>query len=625
MRLKKKLMLIFMFCILATMVGETFPLFEKNITDYNSSYNYLQPKEADMSGSYHRIGKMIYAQHLGEVNGLNIEGINAIDGETNTTDILVAGTSGTGSWRGLQGYYANTSTSLPIIRSENDNSVTDMIKIEDPNDHNMDVIFIERGNTDGRIARQRGVNPTSDDGDSRTEWDITFTDTPLESMCLGDFDGDTIPDIATISTNGKIKSLEDIFYHQSSWGEFADLGVSYNSDYRHVKNTIESINDLDGFGPETQDLIVGHGSYVYAISANHSAFPEIWNVSVGSTVGSILPIPDISADGIDDVVAVSSNGIYLLEGKNGTIIWSNTTAGTYFRDVQLFNDVNNDGVREIITGDSNGKVYVVDVNPISADFGKLINTAQIGYGIIGSILEIEDLTGNGKNEYAIGGDGIVCVLYDNGTKYWSGLPNGVSYWLGAKSLPIWDITLLDDRDGDNFRDIAVVGGYEAQEGAIFMFSAQGQLEFRPDLSVYDLGIDINCSSADHEFIYQVTAKQEKGLTVTAYVTIDNTEFTMIQNTSNSDWEEGVEFSYSTTLAKGEHTYKFRFTDTSGNELIMPSIGSYSGPTVSNDCSSDNQGSSGLNISSLPGLQIGVFFIAITFISVMIAKKKSLHK
>ena len=119
--------------------------------------------------------------------------------------------------------------------------------------------------------------------------------------------------------------------------------MSYNSDYRHVKNTVEAINDLDGIGPETQDIIAGHGSYVYAISANHSN-PIIWEMSVGSVVGSVLPIPDISADGLDDVVAVTSNGIFLLEGKNGTIIWSNTTAGSYFRDVQLFNDINDDDI-----------------------------------------------------------------------------------------------------------------------------------------------------------------------------------------------------------------------------------------------------------------------------------------
>ncbi|MHA1585535.1 MAG: hypothetical protein ACTSWL_09785, partial [Promethearchaeota archaeon] len=520
----------------------------------------LVPNDADMSGSYHRIGKMIYAQNLGAVNGLTIEGINSVEGETNTTDILIAGTSGLSSWRGLQGYYANTSTSLPMIRSANDNSVMDMEKYEDPNDHNMDVIFIERGSSDGRIVRQRGVDPISYDGVSNPEWAITTIGSPLESMCLGDFDVDDDLELATVSTNGKVIGLLSTLQNPSGTSTFVDLEVTYSSDYRFVKNLIEPINDLDGIGPGTQDLIVGHGNSVFAISTNFSTNPIIWENEIGQ-IASVLPIPDVSNDGLDDVVVLTRGGLNLLEGKNGSVIWSNNTMGGYFRDVQLFSDVNGDGVREIITGNSNGNIFIVDVNPLSENFGMITNTAQIGHFYIGSILEIEDLNGNGKNEYAVGGYGVVGVLYDNGTKYWSGGAIGAGYWLAPKALPIWDIALLDDQDGDTYGDIAVVGGYDAQEGAIFVFSAQGQLEFQPDLSVYNLGIDTNSSTSNHEFIYRATAIQKKNLAVSAFVTIDGVEYSMLQNSSNSNWEEGVEFTYSTTLAKGDHTYKFRFMDT----------------------------------------------------------------
>ena len=383
-----------------------------------------------------------------------------------------------------------------------------------------------------------------------------------------------------------------------------------------VKNTIEAIDDLDGFGPGTQDLITGHGNYVYAISTNGSGSPQIWNSSLGSRIGSVLPIPDISVDGFDDVVAVTANGIYLLEGKNGTVIWNSTAAGTYLRDVQLFNDVNDDGVREIITGNSDGEVFVVDVNPLSVDFGILVNTAQVGYRYIGSILEIEDLTGNGKNEYAVGGDGVVSVLFDNGTKYWSGSAIGAGYWLAPAYNQIWDIALLDDQDGDNYKDIAVVGGYQAQEGAIFIFSAKGQLEFVPDLTAPYLGIDINCSDADHEFIYQATAKQVNNLTISAFVTVDGTEYPMIPNASDTNWDIGVKFTYTTRLVEGNHTYGFRFTDTSGNELIKTP---FNGPTVGDDCDTPGD-DGGLNISSLPGLQFGISLIVIGMISIKLTNK-----
>jgi len=615
MRFKKGLLLIFSLSILATIVGGNLPLYENSMSPIISQNQLSSPNGADMSGTYRKIGLMLYAQNLGPVPGLSIEGINQFDGETNTTDVLMAGTIGTASWRGLQGYYANTSTSHAHILSGNDNMVTDMIKVEDA-DGNMDLIYIERGTTDGRMVKQRGVDPTHVDGVSTPDWELTFYDNPMESMCMGDFFSDVDLDIAAISTTGKIIGVDNILNPMGSYSTMLNWDEPINSEYRYVKNTIEAIDDLDGIGPGTQDLITGHGSSVYAISANFSN-PIIWEMDVGSRVGSVLPIPDISADGLDDVVTVTSNGIYLLEGKNGTIIWSNATAGANFRDVQLFNDVNDDGVREIITGDSKGNIYIIDVNQTSAEFGKLVNTARVGYRYIGSILEIEDLNENGKNEYAIGGAGVVSVLFDNGTKYWSGGAHGGGYWLAADSIQIWDIALLDDQDGDNYKDIAVVGGNEDPEGAIFIFSAQGQWGFQADLIAYGLGTDVACSDAGHDFIYQATTKQENNLTVSAYVTIDGTEYSMESNISDTNWNEGVKFTYTTKLEDGEHTYGFRFTDTYGNELIIPST---DGPIVSDDCDSLDGDGTGLNISSLPGLQIGISLVVIGAISINIIKK-----
>ena len=58
-------------------------------TQMTTPNGFGQPSNADVSGSYRRIGYKIYAQNLGQVNGLSIEGINLIDGETNVTDLLI--------------------------------------------------------------------------------------------------------------------------------------------------------------------------------------------------------------------------------------------------------------------------------------------------------------------------------------------------------------------------------------------------------------------------------------------------------------------------------------------------------------------------------------------------------
>jgi len=582
-------------------------------TQTTSPNGFGQPSIADVSGSYRRIGYKIYAQNLGQVNGLSIEGINLIDGETNVTDLLMAGTTGTASWRGLQGYENEYSTSLPLLISDNDDSVMDMMRFVDPTDNNTDVIYIERGSENGRFVRQNGVGITYSDGIEANPFKVVnvFGD-PLLSMCFGNFDGGE--QFVAISTLGRVVGITPTL---SGPFNFIDLDLYDTIDTRYIKNRIAAIDDLDGSG--AQDLIIGHGSIVYAIEGGYST-TAIWNTSVSSSIGSVLPIPDISADGFDDVVVVSRSGIHLLEGKNGTLIWSNTTLGGYFRDVQLFNDINADGFREIITGDSDGNVYIVDVNPDSAEFGTVLSTTNIGYRYIGAILEIEDLNGNGKNEYAVGGNGVVGVLLDNGTKYWTGGVSGAGDWLASQTIQVWDITLLDDRNGDGYRDIAVIGGYEGQEGAMFIYSAQGQLTFAPDLSAYSVSIDTNCSTVDHEFTYQISAVQVNNITVEISVFIDGVEHEMVPQ-AEPIWDEGVVFQYSSTLTEGTHEYYFIVTDTGGNELRTPLTGVYNGPTVGDDCDT-TEPTTGLldGISALPAAQLSVAFISISII-VMVIKKK----
>ena len=88
MRFKKGLLLIFSLSILATIVGGNLPLYENSMSPIIYQNQLSDPNGADMSGSNRRIGLKLYAQNLGPVNGLSIDGINAIDGETNTTDVV---------------------------------------------------------------------------------------------------------------------------------------------------------------------------------------------------------------------------------------------------------------------------------------------------------------------------------------------------------------------------------------------------------------------------------------------------------------------------------------------------------------------------------------------------------
>ncbi len=593
---------------------------------FTSSFNFAFPSaganistpNASVSGSYTRKANQLYVQVLGQPDGLAVIGINSIDGQTNATDLIIAGTVGIGSWRGLQGYYSNNSIGLSHMMNDNTDPVTDIVKFKDQYDDNTDIIYGERGSDSGRIVRQRGVNPSYSDGvEIYPEWQLS-TD-PIMSLAVGNFDDDPAPEVVAIADTGKVYGINHLST-AAAWTKNLDIVSSVEN--RHVKNLITAIDNLDEHGPGWQDVIVGHVNNVTAISTNASK-SIIWDVDIGSRVSSVLSIPDINSDSLSDVVvATRYGGIYLLNGSNGGILSSNTSAGS-LRDVRIFNDYNDDGTPDIITGNYNGDILVWDVNPDSESFGNFIlNVSFYGYKV-NSILNVGDLDDDGESEYAIGGTRSVAVLRGNATSettfYWGKSLH--TPWPGEVDIDVADMTMMEDLDGDGFDDIAIVGGGWGS-GALFIYSSQGILEFNPDLSSYSRKIDSNCSSSAHDFVFSVMVKQKKGLEVSAEVIIDDVAYPMASLTS--DWAEGVNFTYTTQLSDGDHTYRFKVNDTAGDTLFYPSAGPLNGPQVGGDCSENGDGDGDPTIDGM-AWELVLINTSIAVIAFILLNKKRIHR
>jgi hypothetical protein len=290
--------------------------------------------------------------------------------------------------------------------------------------------------------------------------------------------------VVAIADTGMVYGINHLS-SASAWTKDLDIGVS-TAENRHVKNLITAIDNLDEHGAGWQDVIVGHVSNVTAISTNASK-SIIWGVNVGSRVSSVLSIPDVNGDSKPDVVAVTQGGIYLLNGSNGGILSFNTSAGSYLRDVRIFNDYNDDGNPDIITGNSHGDVLVWDVNPDSSTFGTFLLNVSFSGNKVNSILNVGDLDDDGQDEYAIGGYKSIKILRGNATLeelfYW-GKGGLHSVTPGGADIDVADIAMMDDQDNDGYDDFAIVGGGHGQ-GALFIFSSQGLLEFNPDLVPYN--------------------------------------------------------------------------------------------------------------------------------------------
>lgn len=609
MRTKSRFLISALFFVFLGMIiipmGDYSSFTDKRLTDPNTA----------LSGTWGRTGKIIYAQNLGEVTGLAVEGINSINGQNYLTDLVIAGTTGFGSWRSIEGYYSNTSTGLPVIRSSTADTARTMVKYKDPNDNNTDIIYgLSISSDEGAIVRQRGVNPSKNsNGEVIPEWTLS-TSAPVDSMCLGNFTSSLSLQLAAVCENGMVYIMDNL--NSASAGTVTKIDpITYHSDYRFVKNLIVPINNLDNHGLGWQDIIVGHYKNVTAISTNNSR-DIIWNIQLPSAIDSVIAVEDQNGDNLSDVAVATQAGLYLLSGANGSILSSLTNAGTYFRDIQVFNN------SAVITGDYQGRVYIWDINASSPTFGDaLINQTFASSGWAANcFLNIGDINNDGFNDFAVGGDELVGVLLgNNGTWLWKAQPNGASYWLAARSINIYDMTLMNDMDGDSTNDFAVTGtATNVQDSAIFIFSSQGQYTFTPDLTGYGT-VDLNCTTSDHLSTYSLTVYQAQGLTVDAKVIIDDVMHNMTINSTTLDWKNGVNFIYQTKLDKGIHTYAFNITDTNGDSRI---VSNSNGPSVDLNCSK-TQTSQQQIPGALTWLIVANIGIAISI--VIISKKKIFRK
>lgn len=456
-------------------IGFIFLSLITNFIPISNSGNYDHPNS--QTTSYKRIGQILYAQNLGGVQGLAVAGINAIEGDTNTTDMIMVGTTGSGSWRGLQGYYANESTSLAKIMNDNDDAVPGMVKYVDPQDQNSKIIYITQGTDAGTIVRQEAANPTyttaptvQDNGKS------TFSGSPLISICAGNFDDDADFEVAALSTGGKMVGLMNLQTPNQGTTFYQFTDGSTDVDYRKFHTRVVPIPNIDASGIGYDDIIAGFYTFVAAISTNHSVNALIWQTDLQSRIGGVATIDDMNDDGILEVLATSRSGIYLLDGASGTLLWNMTGRGSTYRDLIVYNDINGDSYPEVMTGNWDGEVLIFDVNLTSPTFGTLIANNSLSGGQVTRFLKLEDLTGDGIPEYAVGGTGNTGVLYGNNASwYWKKSVIGSGYWLNPSYIKVYDMALLNDHNSDGKKDFAVTGAYELQDSGVFIFNSQGIL------------------------------------------------------------------------------------------------------------------------------------------------------
>ena len=177
--------------------------------------------------------------------------------------------------------------------------------------------------------------------------------------------------------------------------EYGDGGWVYQVDCRYdydddgVLDVLASTgDDGSGTGPNR----------VYCL--NGSTGESIWEFPLGGAGFSVMGIEDCTGDGKPDVVAGCTNAAQStgyakgINGATGGQLWSFTTPSSSVWALEQTDDINGDGVRDVIIGTYSGQIY-----GISASNGAQLYSSSIGSAIIQRFAKLTDVNSDGHPDF----------------------------------------------------------------------------------------------------------------------------------------------------------------------------------------------------------------------------------
>ena len=232
-------------------------------------------------------------------------------------------------------------------------------------------------------------------------------------------------------------------------------------------------------------LVLGSGrDSEYPIGAElwSSQFTDDWD----NSFKALAPMPDVSGDGISDLIACSEdNFIRCFNGnadQTGDILWSHEIySGNIYSDrgLTIIDDINGDGYNEVVVGATGGARLIRMISGKTGEEIWTYHTNAVGAG--GWVYQVD-----GSRDFT--GDGIVDVLAcagddgdDSGPKraYCFNGIDGELIWQHIVGGPVFGIIAVDDFTGDGIPD-AVAGAsnqWETEGLAIGINGSSGQAEW----------------------------------------------------------------------------------------------------------------------------------------------------
>ncbi|MEA3476053.1 MAG: FlgD immunoglobulin-like domain containing protein [Candidatus Cloacimonadota bacterium] len=345
-----------------------------------------------------------------------------------------------------------------------DNSPKAIAPIQDINGDNIsDVIICSEDNY------IRCFNGNSS-GDADVLWEKEIYSGNIYSYrgldIIEDINNDDYQDVIVATTGGdrSIRAISGktgvtIWVHDTH--EYGGGGWVYQVDCRYDYNNDGILDVLAATGDDADDT---GPKRVYCLDGLTGL--SIWEYSLGGPGFSVIGIEDCTGDGQPDVLAGASNEgetigyAYGINGTTGNIIWTYTTTSTSVWALEQLNDINEDGIKDVIIGDFSGHFYYLD-----STNGTALHTGTVGVAIILQFVKLNDVNGDGNPDFGVAHSSNSMVQVIDGY-------SGAFVWSHSVADQPWNASRIADVSGDGIDDL-VVGTLYSNNYAYFLNGVDG--------------------------------------------------------------------------------------------------------------------------------------------------------
>jgi len=175
---------------------------------------------------------------------------------------------------------------------------------------------------------------------------------------------------------------------------------------------------------------------------------SIWERYIGGPVFSVIEIEDFTGDGKPDVLAGASNAqetigrVYAIDGSTGSVKWSYITAGSSVWGLIQLDDINNDGKKEVMAGDFDGNLYL-----LNGANGAKLDELSLGAVLILRLVDIGDVNKNGYRDALVAHSGTNGLIVDGFTCSF--------IWYQPLADKSWCVANMGDVTFDGYNDVAI--------------------------------------------------------------------------------------------------------------------------------------------------------------------------